>query len=373
MTLLGIDWVGINPENGRKLLLSIAFVVVVLAVSAALRWVVGLALGRTDHASQQTKFWTRQAVSLLAAIVLILGLLSIWFNDPTRLATAFGLMSAGLAFALQQVITSIAGYFVILRGSDLQRSATGSTMGGVRGDVMRLGFIQTTIMEMGQPPSVQGADPAMWVKSRQFTGRIVTVSNSKIFAEPVFNYTREFPFIWEEMPIPITYTRRTTPGPSRSCWTPAGSIRSTPTPMAADAKPNLNGARFGVEPIELDPQGLLPNDRQLAGTDGALHRPHPPDPQREGRHGSADHSASSGRPGSASPRRPTTSWGFRRSSCGRNRARQRLNLRRSKHDAARADQNSSARFRDCPKGDRLTDSQGRPGSNGTSFRRAPSH
>ena len=52
-------------------------------------------------------------------------------------------------------------------------------------------------MEMGQPPTVQAADPAMWVKSRQFTGRIVTVSNSKIFAEPVFNYTQEFPYIWE--------------------------------------------------------------------------------------------------------------------------------------------------------------------------------
>jgi len=42
---------------------------------------------------------------------------------------------------------------------------------------------------------VQGADPAMWVKSRQFTGRIVTVSNSKVFDEPVYNYTSDFPFI----------------------------------------------------------------------------------------------------------------------------------------------------------------------------------
>lgn len=47
----------------------------------------------------------------------IFGLLSIWFNDPTRLATTFGLMSAGLAFALQQVVTALAGYLVILRGS----------------------------------------------------------------------------------------------------------------------------------------------------------------------------------------------------------------------------------------------------------------
>ena len=78
-------------------------------------------------------------------------------------------------------------------------------MGGVRGDVLRLGFIQTTIMEMGEPPSVQAADSVMWVKSRQFTGRIVTVSNSKNLLDPVFNYTRDFPLIWEEMTISITY------------------------------------------------------------------------------------------------------------------------------------------------------------------------
>jgi small-conductance mechanosensitive channel len=52
---------------------------------------------------------------------------------------------------------------------------------------------------------VQSAEPAVWVHSRQFTGRIVTVTNSKIFDEPVYNYTREFPFIWEEMHLPIAY------------------------------------------------------------------------------------------------------------------------------------------------------------------------
>jgi small-conductance mechanosensitive channel len=78
-------------------------------------------------------------------------------------------------------------------------------MGGVRGDVIALGFIQTTIMEMGEPPDVRSANPAMWVRSRQFTGRIVTVTNDKIFDEPIFNYTRDFPFIWEEIRIPITY------------------------------------------------------------------------------------------------------------------------------------------------------------------------
>jgi small-conductance mechanosensitive channel len=211
--LFGIDWVGVNAENGRKLLLSVIFVGVVLLLSAILRALVGLVLGRRDQGSIQTRFWTRQGVSLVTAIVLILGLLSIWFNDPTRLTTAFGLVSAGLAFALQQVVTAVAGYFVILRGSTFTVGDRIS-MGGVRGDVLRLGFIQTTIMEMGQPPSVQSADPAMWVKSRQFTGRIVTVSNSRIFSEPVFNYTRDFPFIWGAAPSMNRASRAGSAAPS---------------------------------------------------------------------------------------------------------------------------------------------------------------
>ncbi len=149
------------------------------------------------------------------------------------------------------MVTSIAGYFVILRGNTFTVGDRIS-MGGVRGDVMRLGFIQTTIMEMGQPPSVQGADPAMWVHSRQFTGRIVTVSNSKIFAEPVFNYTRDFPFIWEEMAIPITYAADR--ARAEAILLEAARLHATEADaMAAEKKHELQ-QRFGVEPIELDPR-----------------------------------------------------------------------------------------------------------------------
>jgi len=251
MRLFGVDWVGVNAENGHKLLLSIAFVAIVLLLNAGCRALLGLALRRADHATVQARFWTRQASSLLAAIVLVLGLLSIWFSDPTRLATALGLMSAGLAFALQQPVTSIASYFVILRGNSFTVGDRIS-MGGVRGDVMRLGFIQTTIMEMGEPPAVQGGDPAVWVKSRQFTGRIVTVSNSKIFAEPVYNYTREFPFIWEEMAIPITYQA------DRSrvemiLLEAAKREAVDPDALAAEAREHVE-RKFGVTPLDLAPR-----------------------------------------------------------------------------------------------------------------------
>ncbi len=197
-----IRLVGVNAENGAKLLYTVAFLVIMALLSHLARGLARLLL-RGRH-NEQVRFWTRQAISLATAVIILLGLLSIWFDDPTRLATALGLVTAGLAFALQKVVTAIAGYFVILRG---QNFTVGDriTMGGVRGDVIALGFIQTTIMEMGQPPAVQNADPPMWVRSRQYTGRVVTVSNDKIFDEPVYNYTRDFPYLWEEISLPITY------------------------------------------------------------------------------------------------------------------------------------------------------------------------
>ncbi|MGI8545163.1 MAG: mechanosensitive ion channel family protein [Aridibacter sp.] len=202
MEIFGIKFIGANAENGQKLLLTIASILVILLGGYLLRKLVGIILG--SEKLERAKFWTRQGISLFMAILLIMTVMSIWFDDPTRLTTAFGLVTAGLAFALQKVVTSIAGYFVILRGRNFTIGDRIS-MGGVRGDVIGLGFIQTTIMEMGQPPAVQEAAQAVWVKSRQFTGRIVTVANSTIFDEPVFNYTRDFPFIWEEITIPITY------------------------------------------------------------------------------------------------------------------------------------------------------------------------
>ena len=72
--------------------------------------------------------------------------------------------------------------------------------------MIALGFVRTTIMEMGQPPAVQSGDPPQWVRSRQYNGRIVTVTNDKVFDEAVYNDTRDFPYLWEEMSLPIRYS-----------------------------------------------------------------------------------------------------------------------------------------------------------------------
>ncbi|HEY5314194.1 MAG TPA: mechanosensitive ion channel domain-containing protein, partial [Pirellulales bacterium] len=202
LEIAGIKLVGLNAQNGGKLLFSLLYVVVVLVLSRLLRWLARLVLRGRAH--ERVKFWIGQGINLTTAVLTVIGLVSIWFDDPTRLATAMGLVTAGLAFALQKVVTALAGYTVILRGKTFSIGDR-IRMGGVRGDVIALSFIQTTIMEMGQPPEVQTDEPAMWVMGRQFTGRVVTLTNDKIFQEPVYNYTREFPFIWDEMRLPIPF------------------------------------------------------------------------------------------------------------------------------------------------------------------------
>jgi small-conductance mechanosensitive channel len=67
-------------------------------------------------------------------------------------------------------------------------------LGGIKGDVMDIGVLRTTIMETGQ-----------WVDGDLYNGRIVLIANSYVFKEPVFNYSGDFPFLWDEIKIPIQY------------------------------------------------------------------------------------------------------------------------------------------------------------------------
>lgn len=208
LQLFGITLIGVTPENGRKLLLTVAFVVAAILIGRVLNALAGRAT--RGERIPRARFWARQIVKIVTALFVVIGVISIWFDDPTRLATGLGLVTAGVAFALQRVITAVAGYFVILRGKTFNVGDR-IVMGGVRGDVIALDFMQTTIMEMGQPAAVQNADPAVWVKGRQYTGRVVTITNAKIFDEPVYNYTRDFGFLFEEMTFPIQIRRRPEP------------------------------------------------------------------------------------------------------------------------------------------------------------------
>jgi small-conductance mechanosensitive channel len=200
--VFGIRLVGVNAENGKKVLLTIVVLGTIWLAGRVIRALMHPVLRRAKLG--RVDFWFHQVVRLVSTAAMVLATASIWFDDPARLTTALGLVTAGLAFALQKVVTAVAGYFVILRGKIFDVGDR-IVMGGVRGDVLALDLTQTHIMEMGQPPNVQSADPAMWLRSREYSGRIVSVTNARIFDEPVYNYTRDFPYIWEEITLPIGY------------------------------------------------------------------------------------------------------------------------------------------------------------------------
>jgi small-conductance mechanosensitive channel len=192
---------------GRQLVVSAILIAIVIGfralVTAALRHT--RPVDAREQVGERRRFWVRQGSKLIAFAVLVAGLALIWVGDASRFATVAGLLTAGIAVALQRVITAMAAYLIILRGR-VFTVGDRITIGGVRGDVVRLGLVQTTVMEMGEPPGAHSGDPQVWIDARQYTGRLVNVTNDKIFDTPIYNYTREFPYMWEEMHFPIEYT-----------------------------------------------------------------------------------------------------------------------------------------------------------------------
>jgi small-conductance mechanosensitive channel len=199
--IFGVTLIGATPHNLHKLILTLGFIAVAWIFAWVLRQILKLFIG--TRSGTRFQFWAKQGVSLVVAAVVILGIMSIWFDNPAQLASVLGLIGAGIAFALQRVITAVAGYFVILRGKTFNVGDR-IQMGGVRGDVIGLTFMQTRIMEMGESPREKDDDKS-WVRSRQFTGRIVTVTNDKVFDCPVYNYTHEFAYIWDEISVPVAF------------------------------------------------------------------------------------------------------------------------------------------------------------------------
>lgn len=125
------------------------------------------------------------------ATVIFLGI--IFTEKLGGLTVALGVAGAGIAFALQEVIASFAGWLAIMFGG-FYNSGDRVQLGGIKGDVMDIGVLRTTIMETGQ-----------WVDGDLYNGRIVLIANSYVFKEPVFNYSGDFPFLWDEIKIPIQY------------------------------------------------------------------------------------------------------------------------------------------------------------------------
>jgi small-conductance mechanosensitive channel len=141
----------------------------------------------------------RNSIFLVGSAVILF----LWLGAGSDLTVAMGILGAGIAFASQEVIGSFAGYVNIVTGS-LFRIGDRVRIGDVTGDVLDVSILRTTVMEIGE-----------WVQADQYTGRLVTVANRFVFSDPVFNYTQHWPYLWDEITIPITYN---------SDWRRAGDL-----------------------------------------------------------------------------------------------------------------------------------------------------
>jgi len=126
-------------------------------------------------------------------IIFMLVSLGIWTTTMPSLTTMVSFVGAGIALALHEVILSIAGW-VLINIKKPYEVGERIEADGIRGDIIDIGVFHTMMIEVGQ-----------WVDADQSTGRIVSIPNSSVFRKPIYNYTKEFAFIWHEIPILVTF------------------------------------------------------------------------------------------------------------------------------------------------------------------------
>lgn len=139
------------------------------------------------------KYNARKTVYYIAALLMLLCLAVLWIKDLGKLTVILSVLGAGLVVSLQELILCIAGWFIIAFRKPFD---TGDRIeiGGIKGDVIDIKFLQTSLLEIGN-----------WVKEDQSTGRVIHMPNSMVFRHAVFNYTRDFEFIWNEIKIVVTF------------------------------------------------------------------------------------------------------------------------------------------------------------------------
>ncbi len=140
-----------------------------------------------------TRYRSRKVVSFIGYALGLVVLATVFSDKFGGLTVAFGVAGAGIAFALQEVIASVAGWFAV-SFANFFKTGDRVQLGGIKGDVIDVGILRTTLMEVGQ-----------WVNGDLYNGRLVRIANSFVFKEPVFNYSGDFPFLWDEITIPVKY------------------------------------------------------------------------------------------------------------------------------------------------------------------------
>ena len=161
--------------------------VFVVALDAARHVLLSRAHSVTDrHKVRRTIYWSKFGLCLLAIVL-------IWGTRVENLGVFLGIVGAGLALSLQEILLSVAGWLYLVAKRPFDVGDRVEIQGQI-GDVIDVGVLHSALLEVGN-----------WVGADQSTGRIVTVPNSMLLRASLFNYTTGFPFIWNEIEVVVTF------------------------------------------------------------------------------------------------------------------------------------------------------------------------
>ena len=119
--------------------------------------------------------------------------LFIWASKVDDLGLFLGILGAGVALAMQETLLTLAGWLLLVVRRPYDIGDRIEVDGNV-GDVIDIGIFQTTMLEVGK-----------WVRADQSTGRLLITPNSMVVRHAIFNYTKGFPFVWDEFTAIVTY------------------------------------------------------------------------------------------------------------------------------------------------------------------------
>jgi small-conductance mechanosensitive channel len=158
-----------NEKTWRNLISRLVGIAVVIG---ALLLIGAAARSLTDrHVRDAERRHVMRVIERVVPWVIIVLVAALSFtSDLTSLATFFGLLTAGVAIALQSVILSALGYFLLV-GKRGIRVGDRVQISGVTGNVTDIGWLQFRLQEIDH-------------ETQQPTGHVVTFSNSFVFVSP---------------------------------------------------------------------------------------------------------------------------------------------------------------------------------------------
>ncbi len=229
-----VTYFGLGPETQDKLF-STFLIIIVLWI---LRLLLNRFLHRRFHDDPRMLYSSRKANEYVIAVVGVFLIGRLWLEGIQSLATYVGLLSAGLAIALQDLIINLAGWLFILWQRPFAQGDR-IELGDIAGDVINLGIFNFNLLEIGN-----------LIDAEQSTGRIVHVPNGFVFKHSLVNYSQGIPYIWHEIPILITF---------ESDWEKAKTLLTdiinihAPTVDRAALKQSQRAKRFVVNYRNLTP------------------------------------------------------------------------------------------------------------------------